>query len=77
MADVPVGNYLHYKNKPYKVLGTAKHADSGERFIIYQAMYGDRELWIRPESVFIEFVEVDGERVPRFSYTGIDDSPDS
>lgn len=36
--------------------------------IVYQSLYGNYELWVRPLSMFIEYVLVDGENVPRFTF---------
>jgi len=60
------GTYRHFKGKKYKVIGLAKHSETGEEFVVYQALYGDREFWIRPKKMFFESVEKDGKRIPRF-----------
>lgn len=68
MSDVPPGRYRHYKGRDYLVIGTARHSETEEEFVVYRPDYGDRGLWIRPKSMFVEDVEVDGERVPRFRW---------
>lgn len=64
------GRYRHYKGGEYEVLGVARHEEALEELVIYQALYGERELWARPLSKFIETVEFEGQKVPRFSYVG-------
>jgi hypothetical protein len=61
-----VGRYRHYKGGEYEVLGVATHTETGERVVVYQALYGERRLWVRPENMFEEQVLRDGELVPRF-----------
>lgn len=71
--------YRHYKNKLYEVIGTWLHTESDEIFVIYKALYNTPELskkywddfcFIRPESMFLENVEVDWVKIPRFEYLG-------
>lgn len=65
MSVVP-GLYRHYKGQHYRVLGTARHSETEEPLVVYQALYGERGLWARPAAMFAESVIVDGARVPRF-----------
>ncbi|KAF1054700.1 MAG: hypothetical protein GAK43_00742 [Stenotrophomonas maltophilia] len=62
-----IGLYRHYKGQSYRVLGLARHSETDEALVVYQALYGECGLWVRPLSMFTEAVEVDGERVPRFA----------
>lgn len=64
------GKYQHFKGKHYSVLYTAKHSETLETYVVYRQLYGDGEVWIRPLSMFVEEVEVDGQKVPRFTYIG-------
>lgn len=62
---------MHYKNKPYEVIGVAKHSETLEELVVYRALYdseefGPNSLWVRPKEMFLEDVEVDGKMVPRF-----------
>lgn len=68
---IEYGIYRHYKNKLYLVIGAAKHSETLEYLVVYQAMYDDPEfgkgaLWVRPLSNFLDMVELNGELVPRF-----------
>jgi len=38
--------------------------------VVYEALYENPEgkLWVRPLKMFIEEVEVNGKKVPRFEY---------
>jgi cyclomaltodextrinase len=65
-----IGKYEHFKGKQYEVLGVAKHSENLEEFVVYKALYGDGDLWIRPVKMFLEKVEVGDKRVPRFNYIG-------
>ncbi|WP_101759613.1 DUF1653 domain-containing protein [Oceanicoccus sp. KOV_DT_Chl] len=68
MAELRPGLYRHYKGNDYQVIGEAGHTETEERFVVYRALYGERGLWLRPLSMFIEQVEVDGIVKPRFEY---------
>ena len=61
------GLYRHYKGQDYEVLGVATHSETGESLVVYRALYGEFGLWVRPEAMFSETVEVDGATVPRFA----------
>lgn len=66
MAVEP-GRYRHYKGKFYQVLGTARHSETDELMVVYRPLYGEGGLWVRPEPMFLEQVEVDGVCVARFT----------
>ena len=69
------GIYRHYKGQRYRVLGTAQHSETLELLVVYQALYGEHGLWVRPAAMFCETVELDGERVSRFALEQPDDKP--
>lgn len=60
------GTYRHYKDKLYKVLHIALHSEELKPYVVYQALYGDFGIWIRPMSMFLETVNLNGFNVPRF-----------
>jgi hypothetical protein len=61
------GVYRHYKGPEYRVFGVARHSETEQQVVFYQALYGEFGLWVRPLEMFLESVEVDGEQVPRFA----------
>lgn len=61
------GRYRHYKGGEYRVLGLARHSESLEPLVVYQALYGERGLWVRPAALFTGEVMVGGRRVARFA----------
>ena len=64
------GRYRHFKGGEYQVFGTAIHSETLEEYVIYQPLYGERKIWVRPLAMWQEEVERDGRRVPRFAYIG-------
>ncbi len=64
------GRYHHYKGNEYIVLGVARHSETEEELVVYRQDYGERELWVRPLAMFLETVELDGQRVNRFEFVG-------
>ncbi|RLS76622.1 MAG: DUF1653 domain-containing protein [Planctomycetota bacterium] len=72
MAAINPGRYRHYKGNEYTVLGVARHSETLEELVVYRQEYGDRGLWVRPLAMFIETVDVEGRRVPRFERSGED-----
>ena len=58
--------YMHYKGNKYKVLCTARHSETLEEMVVYQALYGDGDIWVRPLSMWDEEVLADGKKVKRF-----------
>ncbi len=64
------GRYRHYKGSEYIVIGVARHSETEEELVVYRPDYGDRDLWVRPKTMFLESVEIQGELVPRFQYLG-------
>jgi hypothetical protein len=61
------GIYRHYKGQCYRVLGNARHSETLDELVVYQALYGEYGLWVRPAGMFAETVAVNGAIVPRFA----------
>ena len=70
METVKCGRYRHFKGNEYRVLGIAKHSETQEELVVYQALYGTQELWVRPAGMWHETVEREDYRGPRFVYIG-------
>ena len=64
------GIYEHYKGNRYELIGTANHSETLEKMVVYKALYGEGDIWVRPLYMWDEEVELMGTRVPRFRYIG-------
>ena len=67
MSELRPGLYRHFKGNLYKLLYVAKHSETLEPMVVYQALYGDHGIWVRPAAMWNERVERDGYCGPRFS----------
>lgn len=72
---VQPGLYRHYKGRQYRVFGVAQHSENGEQVVVYQALYGDFGLWVRPLEMFASTVEVEGEVIARFALLSEESDP--
>jgi len=68
------GMYRHYKGGEYRVIGTARHSETGEMLVVYRCLYDNDSLWVRPLTMFMETVSVDGAELPRFRLVAADRS---
>ena len=66
--------YRHFKGNVYRVLHIAKHSETLEEMVVYQAMYGERGIWVRPKAMFEEVIERDGKTFRRFSPISVEDA---
>ncbi|MCJ8329619.1 MAG: DUF1653 domain-containing protein [Lentisphaeria bacterium] len=66
--DYKKGIYKHYKGNEYEVIDHVKHSETCETMILYRALYGNFDLWVRPIDMFFETVEIDGQEIPRFQF---------
>ncbi len=67
------GTYRHFKGKEYLLIGIAKHSETLEPLVVYQAQYTSEEhganaIWARPLSSFTETLTRDGKTFPRFEF---------
>jgi hypothetical protein len=67
------GIYRHYKGNRYRVMDVARHSETEEEYVVYQALYGEHGTWIRPLAMFCETIEREGKQLKRFDYVGPDD----
>ena len=63
---VKKGIYRHYKGNVYEVLYIAKHSETQEDMVVYKALYGEGDVWVRPASMWNETVFKDGKECTRF-----------
>jgi hypothetical protein len=69
MPVIEPGENEHYKGKRYRVLGVGRHTEKDDYFVVYAPLYehdGQPDFWLRPYSMFVETVEINGEVIPRF-----------
>lgn len=65
--NIRPGRYRHYKGEVYWVVGIAQHSETLEDMVIYHALSNKRKLWVRPASMWNEWVEYNGTKVRRFT----------
>ncbi|MBQ8358263.1 MAG: DUF1653 domain-containing protein [Clostridia bacterium] len=58
------------KSPEYEVLCLAKHSETLEEMVVYRALYGEGEVWVRPATMWNETITRDGKTFPRFTYLG-------
>ena len=68
MEEIKLGVYKHYKGNEYRVLAIATHSETLEKMVVYQALYGEYGIWVRPISMWNELVDVNGIETPRFKF---------
>lgn len=68
--DLKPGLYRHFKGNMYRLLYVARHSETLEPMVVYQALYGEHGIWVRPASMWSETVERDGKSYTRFEYLG-------
>lgn len=63
-----LGLYQHYSGKLYQVIGVCRHSETLEEMVVYRQLYADYGLWVRPKTMFVENIEIDGKEMPRFTF---------
>lgn len=64
------GIYKHYKGNLYEVIDVVRHSETTEEMVLYKPLYDNKDfpgqLWVRPLEMFMETIEKEGEKIPRF-----------
>ncbi|MDY5377565.1 MAG: DUF1653 domain-containing protein [Eubacterium coprostanoligenes] len=68
--NIKLGKYRHFKGNEYEVIAIAKHSETLEEMVVYKALYGDGDIWVRPAKMWDETIERDGKTFKRFEYIG-------
>ena len=66
--ELKPGIYRHFKGNRYRLLYVARHSETMEPMVVYQALYGEQGIWVRPAAMWGEWVERDGYSGPRFAF---------
>lgn len=66
--NIKLGKYRHFKGNEYEVIAIAKHSETLEEMVVYKALYGDGDIWVRPAKMWDETIERDGKTFKRFEY---------
>ena len=72
MESIKLGKYRHFKGMEYEVIGVAKHSETLEPMVVYRALYGEGDIWVRPAAMWNETVMREGVTYQRFTYVGED-----
>ena len=67
MESIKIGKYRHFKGGEYEVLYSAKDSETLEMMVVYRALYGRGEVWVRPAEMWNEVIERDGRSFRRFT----------
>ena len=69
---IKLGRYRHFKGMEYNVIAVAKHSETLEDMVVYEALYDNKvsKIWVRPLKMFTEKIERDGKTFNRFEYIG-------
>lgn len=70
MDELKPGRYRHFKGNEYRLLYVAKHSETLEPMVVYEALYGEGGIWVRPAEMWSEEVDREGYHGPRFTYVG-------
>ena len=70
MKDIKLGKYRHFKGNEYEVVAVANHSETLQKMVVYRALYGKKEYWVRPAEMWNEEITRDGKTFKRFEYIG-------
>lgn len=68
MSQLKPGVYRHFKGNLYRLITVARHSETLEEMVVYQALYGEGGYWVRPAAMWDEHVEKNGYSGPRFTF---------
>ncbi len=68
MNEIKLGKYRHFKGNEYEVIGIANHSETLEKMVVYRALYGEKEIWVRPAEMWNEEITRDGKTFKRFEF---------
>jgi len=66
--EIKLGKYRHFKGNEYEVVCIAHHSETMEDMVVYRALYGDEDYWVRPASMWNETIECEGKIFKRIEY---------
>lgn len=69
-TEIKLGIYRHFKGNKYMVLHIAKHSETMETMVVYQALYGHCGVWVRPSTMWNEIIAHNGKMIKRFEFCG-------
>ena len=58
--------FRHFKGGKYKLVAIGQDSETLMPVVIYQALYGDHQFWVRPKEMFFGTVIRDGKEIKRF-----------
>jgi hypothetical protein len=67
-TSLKLGIYRHYKGMLHQVIGLARHTENGELLVVYQNLFEDFGLRVRPYEMFIENVTIANKTTSRFTF---------
>ena len=59
--------FRQFKGGLYKMIDIDKDSETLEEMVVYQALYGEKGLWVRPRKMFFEKIVSDGKEMDRFT----------
>ena len=70
MSQLKPGVYRHFKGNLYRLITVARHSETLEEMVVYQALYGEGGFWVHPAAMWDEIVEKEDYTGPRFTWVG-------